>query len=241
MHKTIAQFILHTFWCNLMNIDTFWALRTRCRKFIFFLLKPDLFFSKCSEFIRMNFLYAQLSKKLFLLHLNRLKCIKMHQNVSKCIKMYAEWIILMFWAWNFNLKNFIFLVENCNFFSKCSKCINMHQNASKCMQNELCKCFVHEIIQNVILITSKGSKINEIHLPLYGGTPCIVVSTSLPFYSNSRHRISSAASARVYRIIKAIRTAKHLARSSQDTSNLQSGSRTITNCARPALRTRKNI
>ena len=64
--------------------------------------------------------------------------------------------------------------KNSTFCSKPSECINMHQNASKCMQNELCKCFVHEIIQNAILITSKGSKINEIHLPLYGGTPCII-------------------------------------------------------------------
>ena len=48
----------------------------------------------------------------------------------------------------------------------------MHQNASKCMQNELCKCFVHEIIKKVVVITFTGAKINEIHLPLYGGTPC---------------------------------------------------------------------
>ena len=46
----------------------------------------------------------------------------------------------------------------------------MHQNASKCMQNELCKGFVHEINKELVLITSKGAKINEIHLPLYGGT-----------------------------------------------------------------------
>ena len=44
------------------------------------------------------------------------------------------------------MKNSIFLVENDPFFSKCSECINMHQNVSKCMQNELCKCFVYEIL-----------------------------------------------------------------------------------------------
>ena len=42
--------------------------------------------------------------------------------------------------------------------SQSGKCISqilansnviMHQNASKCMQNELCKCFVHEIIKEV--------------------------------------------------------------------------------------------
>ena len=48
----------------------------------------------------------------------------------------------------------------------------MHQNTSKCMQNELCKGFVHEIIKELVFIKFKGAKINEIHLPLYGGTPC---------------------------------------------------------------------
>ena len=48
----------------------------------------------------------------------------------------------------------------------------MHQNASKCMQNELCKGFVHEIIKELVLITFKGAKIDEIHFPLYGGSPC---------------------------------------------------------------------
>ena len=43
------------------------------------------------------------------------------------------------------------------------------------MQNELCKCFVHEIIKKVVVITFTGAKINEIHLPLYGGTPCMRV------------------------------------------------------------------
>ena len=49
----------------------------------------------------------------------------------------------------------------------------MHQNASKCMHNELCKGFVHKIIKELVFITFKGAKINEIHFPLYGGTPCI--------------------------------------------------------------------
>ena len=65
--------------------------------------------------------------------------------------------------------------ENGTFTSECSKCINMHQNTSKCMQNELCKGFVHEIIKEMVFITFKGAKINEIHLPLYGGTPCMYV------------------------------------------------------------------
>ena len=41
------------------------------------------------------------------------------------------------------------------------------------MQNELCKGFVHEIIKEGVFITFKGAIIDEIHLPLYGGTPCI--------------------------------------------------------------------
>ena len=153
MHKQ-----LHSSYCT--HFDAIWWILTHSEhseqdvENSFFLLKPDLFFPKCSEFIGMNFLYAQLSKKLILLNLNKLKCIKMHQNVSKCIKMYADGIIIMFWAWNFNLKNLIFLVKNCQFFfSKCSKCINMHRNASKCMQNELCKCFVHKFIKKVVFIT----------------------------------------------------------------------------------------
>ena len=66
----------------------------------------------------------------------------------------------------------IFLDENDQFFSKCSECINVHQNASKCMQNELCKGFVHESIKELVLITFKGAKIDKIHFPLYGGSPC---------------------------------------------------------------------
>ena len=107
----------------------------------------------------------------------------MRKYATECIKMCAEWTVQMFFARNFQRSGIYlikkakiddFLGKNSIFCSKPSECINMHQNASKCMQNELCKCFVHGIIQNVILITSKGSKIIEIHLPLYGGTPCII-------------------------------------------------------------------
>ena len=97
------------------------------------------------------------------------ECIKMHQNV--CRMNYSNVLCMKFQFEKFHF----FLVENDQFFSKCSECINMHQNASKCMQNELCKCFVHEIIKKVVFITFKGAKIHEIHLPLYGGTPCIVL------------------------------------------------------------------
>ena len=56
----------------------------------------------------------------------------------------------------------------------------MHHNASKCMQNELCKGFVHEIIKEGVFITFKGAIIDEIHLPLYGGTPCMTLLRGHP-------------------------------------------------------------
>ena len=40
-----------------------------------------------------------------------------------------------------------------------SKCIKMHQNASKCKQNELCKCFMHKIIKQVVFITYRLVKL----------------------------------------------------------------------------------
>ena len=67
----------------------------------------------------------------------------------------------MFCAENYHKSAFIILkwakigdlgAENSTFTSESSKCINMHQSASKCMQNELCKCFVHEIIKEVVSI-----------------------------------------------------------------------------------------
>ena len=154
MHKTFAQFILHTFWCILMHIDTFWALRTNVENY-YFLSKMTYFFlsaqnaSICirmqQNVFRMNFLYTKLSKKLFLLHLKRLKCINMHQSVSKCIKLYAELIILIFCAWNFDLKDFIFLGRKVNFFlsaQNASICIGMHQNVCRMnYSNVLCMKF----------------------------------------------------------------------------------------------------
>ena len=90
----------------------------------------------------------------------------MHQNVCR---MNYSYVLCM----KFQFEKFNFFGQNRPiFFCKCSECINMHHNASKCMQNELCKCFVHEMIKKVVLITFEGAKINEIHSPLYGGTPC---------------------------------------------------------------------
>ena len=91
-----------------------------------------------------NFLCTNLSKNWFLLYLIRVKCIKMHLNASKCIKMYAEWIILKFCVWNFNLKKSIFFwLKLTNFFlsaQNASICIRMHQNVCRMnCANVLCK------------------------------------------------------------------------------------------------------
>ena len=57
------------------------------------------------------------------------------------------------------------------FFLNYSKCINMHHNASECMQNELCKCFVYEIIKDVDFITFK---FEVLLVTLCDGRPCTV-------------------------------------------------------------------
>ena len=62
--------------------------------------------------------------------------------------------------------------KNSTFCSKPSECINMHQNASKYMQNELCKCFVHKIIKEMVFITLKQAKIEELLVALCDGRPC---------------------------------------------------------------------
>ena len=103
------------------------------------------------------------------MHQNASECIKMHQDASKC--MQNDLLTCFVHVISISKISF-FWSKNCTFLSKCSECINMHQNASKCMQNELCKCFVQEIIKKVVVIAFTGAKINEIHLPLYGGTPC---------------------------------------------------------------------
>ena len=112
-----------------------------------------------------EFFVCSIIEEVVLLHLNRLKCIKMHRNASKCIKMHQN-VCRMNYS---NVLSMKFQFEKNDFFSrelpifssKCSKCINMHRNASKCMQNELCKCFVHKITKEVVFITFKVAKIDE--------------------------------------------------------------------------------
>ena len=81
--------------------------------------------------------------------------------VIKIQSIFSSWKIWVFWL----------IITY--FFSKCPGCFNMSQKASKCIQNELCKCFVHEIIKEVVFISYKRAKINEIHLTLCDGKPCI--------------------------------------------------------------------
>ena len=87
------------------------------------------------------------------------ECINMHMNASKCIIMYAEWIILMFCAWNFNLKNSNFFGWKWPIFflsaQNASICIRMHQNVCrmKCA-NVLCT----KISKNGFILHLKGLK-----------------------------------------------------------------------------------
>ena len=114
---------------------------------------------------RMNYakvLCTKFSKKLFLLHFDRLKCIKMHQKVSKCIKLYEEWIILMFCAWNSNLKNSIFFwSKSAHFFlsaQNASICIRIHQNV--CRTN-CAKVLCTKLSKNWFLLNFKGPKLTK--------------------------------------------------------------------------------
>ena len=90
----------------------------------------------------------------------------MHQNV--CRTNYSNVLCM-----KFKFEKFQFFDRKWPiFFSKCSECINTHQNASKCMQNELCKCFVQENIKEVVFITFKWAKIDELLVSLCDGRPC---------------------------------------------------------------------
>ena len=87
------------------------------------------------------------------------ECINMHRNASKCIKMYAEWIISMFCAWNFYLKNSNFFGWKWPIFilsaQNASICIIMHQYVCrmKCA-NVLCT----KISKNRFILHLKGLK-----------------------------------------------------------------------------------
>ena len=141
------------FSCTLMHFDAYWLNLSWILMHIWKCIKMHWCASKCisvhqnaSNVCRMNcsnVMCTNLSKKWFLFHLIRVKCINMHLNASKCIIMYAEWIISMFCALNFNLKNSNFFGWKWPIFflsaQNASICIRMHQNVCrmKCA-NVLC-------------------------------------------------------------------------------------------------------
>ena len=123
----------------------------------------------------------------------------MHQYASECIKMYHNVCRMNYFnvlCMKFQFEKFqFFWLKMTNFFSKCSECINMHQNASKCVQNEMCKCFVHENIKKWVYIAFKGAKISKILATLCDGRPCSDMTWSsfglknqfILFQGGSRH------------------------------------------------------
>ena len=99
MHQYASECIkMHQNVCR-MNYSNVLCMKFQFEKFFFFWLKMTNFFlsaQNTSICIRMhqnvcrmncaNFLCINLSKKWFLLHLIRIKCINMHQNASNCMK-----------------------------------------------------------------------------------------------------------------------------------------------------------
>ena len=66
---------------------------------------------------------------------------------------------VLFWGNMKTFKRILFgnishqnIFQNSDFLSKWLECVIMHQNTSKCMQNELCKCFVHKVIKEVVFL-----------------------------------------------------------------------------------------
>ena len=136
-----------------MHIDAFLLLRA----------KYAIFTRKI-----VNFAYFHKIKTTSLI----ISCIK-HLHISFCTHFEAFSCILTHSEHlEQNVENSIVFKENYKFFSKCSECINMHQNASKCVQNEMCKCFVHENIKKWFYIAFKGAKICKILATLCDGRPC---------------------------------------------------------------------
>ena len=98
-----------------------------------------------------------------LMHLSLLKCNKNHFFDNFLHKIFAEYIqntfrkhFDTFWA---NLIIFDKKIGLSTFYSKCSEWENMHQNPSKCTQYELCKCFMHEIFEEMVFILQNRLKL----------------------------------------------------------------------------------
>ena len=88
-------------------------------------------------------------EEVVLLHLNRLKCIKMHRNASKCIKMHQNVCRMNYsnvLSMKFQFQKFhFFWSKMANFFvsaKNVSICIRMHQNVFRMnYANVLCMKF----------------------------------------------------------------------------------------------------
>ena len=113
---------------------------------------------------------------------NASKCFKMHQNVSKCkqnerCKCFVHKIIKQVVFITYRLVKLTIFHAKIGYFvpsaQNASICIRMHQNASECVQNEMCKCFVHENIKKWVYIAFKGAKISKILATLCDGRPCM--------------------------------------------------------------------
>ena len=79
MHKTFAQFILHTFWCI---YDAYWCILSTYKKNCHF--QPKKF-----EFFKLNF-HAQniriIHSAYIMIHFDAFRCILMHFTLIKCYK-----------------------------------------------------------------------------------------------------------------------------------------------------------
>ena len=80
VHKTFAHFILHTFWCILMHIDAFWALRKKSvifnqKKIKFLNLKKSIVFHSQHQNHSLEMHYFIIHYKKFVSVLNVSKCL----------------------------------------------------------------------------------------------------------------------------------------------------------------------
>ena len=81
----------------------------------------------------------------------------MHFDAHQCILMHFQICIKI------QLRLSQYALKCIKVHENASKCIKVHQNASKCKQNELCKCFVHKIIKQVVFITYRLVKLTIFH------------------------------------------------------------------------------
>ena len=101
MHKTFAQFILHTFWCIMMHIDAFWALRKKywpfsIKKLKFFKLK---FHAKNIRIIHSAYILMHFDALCYILmHFDAFWCTLVYLNVIKTTSLIIEHTKNSFWC-----------------------------------------------------------------------------------------------------------------------------------------------